>query len=343
MHAGMLSGNGAALTTDAFSCVGWSSPDPQHWLGFFQAPPFREAWIPILSAGIGILSSAYHLTRIYTTDEASSLWALPDPELGPTGAARPSRAAVAPLPAANPHPSSSAASAGTAGSDPAADVLGRGVCEADERNPEGIPASALTAHAPATSTSAVVRTASPRSIGGFRVDPPDPPRNSGHGRVLRESVRGLLAAQPQLAQLLQYTAAVYACFVVDVTVTMHLWWQLIAMMMLVAPHLSLHGTLIAAVFGLAAGRAAVVAGTRSLRAWLSAFGKVCRCFARALGSCKQRRGELCCDAYRDEPAMPLDHSTHFRCCAAASPPLANLSFPGLESQALLRCSAAHWA
>lgn len=111
------------------------------------------------------------------------------------GAARPSRAAVAPLPAAaDPRPSGTAAGAGAAGSAPAADVLGRGVCEADERSSEGIPASALTAHVPAASTPAGVRPTSQRSIGGLRADPVDPPRHSGHGRVLRESVRGLLAA-----------------------------------------------------------------------------------------------------------------------------------------------------
>ena len=284
-HAGITAGNGTVLTTDTFSCVGWSSTDARHWLGMFTAPPFRDAWIPILSATLGVLASAYHLTRIYTTDEATSLWALPDPELGPTsvGAAKPSLTSVAPEPTpTSAHTPAPAAGAAAAPALPTAEPPERAVCEADEITTDlhrDDFRCDLSVHTPteapcrAAASSVAMRGASWRSDGGAP-PPPPPRRGSRASRVSRLSVRGLLAAQPQLAQLLLYTAAVYACFVVDITFMMHLWLQFVATMLLVAPHVSLHGAAIALLFGLAALRAVVVTGTGSTRAWLSAFSKV---------------------------------------------------------------------
>lgn len=96
----------------------------------------------------------------------------------------------------------------------------------------------------------------------------------GAARHARRSVRQLLDAQPELGQILAFNAAVYVCFALDITITLHLWWQMIATVLLVAPHLSLHGGIIACVFVLAALRGAAVAGVGSVRAWLSACSKV---------------------------------------------------------------------
>lgn len=72
--------------------------------------------MPILSAVVGVLAAAYHLARIYTTDEAHSLWALPSPDPNPLqelpAAAATTRTVATPAAAAPDAPANPVAASG---------------------------------------------------------------------------------------------------------------------------------------------------------------------------------------------------------------------------------------
>eukprot|EP00892_Ulva_mutabilis_P012490 jgi/Ulvmu1/9613/UM054_0043.1 len=261
---GVTAANGTVLTTDDFSCAGWSAPD-HDWLGFFQVPAFRNAWIPILSAVMGMLASAYHLTRTHTTDASTSLWALP-PLAPATSAARLS--AVAPAPA------SAAAEASIS-----MHVLDMSPGGAVLHSADGPPnASTAPKHSASTEPAAPKHSASTEPAAARHTSvqlPTDAPALQSHTlRMRRRSVRELLNAQPDLLRVLGHVSTAYLCFAVDVVVILHLIWQLMAHTLLAAPHLSLHGVIFLGIFVLAALRAVAIAGVGSPSAWFSAWGQV---------------------------------------------------------------------
>lgn len=97
--AGVTVPNGTVISADTLNCAGSIVPQWYHWLGMFQTPPFSQAWIAILSATLGILTGAYHLTRTYTTED-SSLWAIPSSSAfvaAPAGHVAPKGSSVLPL------------------------------------------------------------------------------------------------------------------------------------------------------------------------------------------------------------------------------------------------------
>lgn len=277
MHAGIVSTNGTALTSDDFSCAGWSVPDAQHWLGFFQTPPFRQAWIAILSAFLGMLSSAYHLTRTYTytTDPSASLWALPQVSLGPSTAGETSHAST--LEDTCPD----AADGGDALTLrlPAPEHEGCAVAEGSEVHP--LPGMHVEAGEPMQGMPQHRGTA---SRPGGCVTWPDDSADRGTGAVRaaeasdrsarRSWVGTSLEVPPELGATLLYCVVVYLCFAADVLFFVHLGWQLVYNALLAAPHLSLIGAAFVAVLSAGCAKACVVAGVSSWRRWAAAFGQV---------------------------------------------------------------------
>lgn len=62
-------------SSPSFACVGMNARHPGTWTSLSLS---RSAAVPSLSIICGILCAAYHLSRTYSTDTSTSLWALPD-------------------------------------------------------------------------------------------------------------------------------------------------------------------------------------------------------------------------------------------------------------------------
>lgn len=300
--AGITATNGTVLTEDYFSCAGSSVPDPHHWLGLFQVPPFRKAWIPILSAALGILAAAYHLTRMYTTNAATSLWALQDAPQPP------GVHATTPLPVASDAHGSDAVDvcAARRATGDACILHPLPLCSEGDDEISGGPASCAAdaagtrACSPGPERTGMHMGPMPESSdihpaagghGQSSLDLPDLGEGGGHegvaeqrmcaaddavetGEVEGHSMRSAHAARADTRLVAAYHLVVLACFTVDLIFTLHLWWQLVAFVLMIAPHRSLHGVLILGLLALAAARAAVVSGLRPWRTWLGTWGEV---------------------------------------------------------------------
>lgn len=78
----------------------------------------------------------------------------------------------------------------------------------------------------------------------------------------------------------QFSAIVYVYFVVSLTASLHLLWQLVYGPIVAYPYLTLHMVTLVGWLLLGLIRGAATVGVRPVRAWLVASGQVCTRFHR---------------------------------------------------------------